>query len=264
MLTDAELITLAIAQVFLDCPSERRFLRFARQRLGHLFPYLPGQPAYNRRLRKLAPAICAGDRPLGAQLAVVRRPAQAAGLHAGAVRRLARDGQALRAGRLCRLRLLRQPLALLLGPAAVSARARPMGCRSRSVWHPPTSPSARSPPPCSTAPPAPSCCTAKRSTSPTKGSPAPIRAVHPRRARPQLIRPDRRDEPRRSAHSAHPPVDRIDQRHPQGPVLARTPRRPHPRRRLDPRLPTRTRARRRLLAQLAHRQPGRSFTAYDH
>ena len=57
-LTDAELITLAIAQIFLDCPSERRFLRFARKRLGHLFPYIPGQPAYNRRLRKLAPAIC--------------------------------------------------------------------------------------------------------------------------------------------------------------------------------------------------------------
>lgn len=57
-ITDAELITLAIAQIFLDCPSERRFLRFARERLGHLFPYIPGQPAYNRRLRKLAPAIC--------------------------------------------------------------------------------------------------------------------------------------------------------------------------------------------------------------
>ena len=82
----------------------------------------------------------------------------------------------------------------------------------------------------------------------------------------QLIRPDRRDEPRRfGALGGSPPVDRIDQRHPQGPVLARTPRRPHPRRRLDPRLPTRTRARRRLLAQLALiDQPGRSFTAYDH
>jgi hypothetical protein len=57
-ITDAELIALAIAQVFLDCPSERRFLRFARERLGHLFPYIPGQPAYNRRLRRLAPAIC--------------------------------------------------------------------------------------------------------------------------------------------------------------------------------------------------------------
>jgi hypothetical protein len=58
-ITDAELITLAIAQVFLDCPSERRFLRLARKRLGHLFPYIPKQPGYNKRLRSLAPQICA-------------------------------------------------------------------------------------------------------------------------------------------------------------------------------------------------------------
>jgi hypothetical protein len=57
-ITDAELIALAVAQVFLHCPSERRFLRFARGRLGHLFPYIPKQPGYNKRLRALAPAIC--------------------------------------------------------------------------------------------------------------------------------------------------------------------------------------------------------------
>ena len=39
-ITDAELDCLAVAQVLLDCPSERRWLRFARRRLGHLFPYL--------------------------------------------------------------------------------------------------------------------------------------------------------------------------------------------------------------------------------
>jgi hypothetical protein len=57
-ITDAELVTLAVAQIFLDCHSERRFLRLARQRLGHLFPYIPKQPGYNKRLRKLAPEIC--------------------------------------------------------------------------------------------------------------------------------------------------------------------------------------------------------------
>lgn len=57
-ITDAEVITLAVAQVFLDCPSERRFLRFARVRLGHLFPYIPKQPGYNKRVRQLAPQIC--------------------------------------------------------------------------------------------------------------------------------------------------------------------------------------------------------------
>jgi hypothetical protein len=57
-ITDAELISLAVAQVLLHCPSERRFLRFARGRLGHLFPYIPKQPGYNKRLRALAPQIC--------------------------------------------------------------------------------------------------------------------------------------------------------------------------------------------------------------
>jgi hypothetical protein len=57
-ITDAELITLAVAQIFLGCHSERRFLRLARQRLGHLFPYIPKQSGYNKRLRKLAPEIC--------------------------------------------------------------------------------------------------------------------------------------------------------------------------------------------------------------
>jgi hypothetical protein len=36
--------------------SERQFLRFAIMRLGHLFPYPPKQPGYNKRLRALAPA----------------------------------------------------------------------------------------------------------------------------------------------------------------------------------------------------------------
>ena len=57
-ITASELITLAVAQVLLQCPSERRFLRLARKRLGHLFPYIPKQPGYNKRLRSLAPQIC--------------------------------------------------------------------------------------------------------------------------------------------------------------------------------------------------------------
>ncbi len=37
-LSDAELLCLAVAQVLLGFASERRWLRFARARLGHLFP----------------------------------------------------------------------------------------------------------------------------------------------------------------------------------------------------------------------------------
>jgi hypothetical protein len=56
-IADAEVICLAVAQVLLDCPKERRFLRCARRRLGHLFPYIPGQSGYNKRVRALAPEI---------------------------------------------------------------------------------------------------------------------------------------------------------------------------------------------------------------
>jgi hypothetical protein len=57
-ITDAELVALAVAQIVLQCHSERRFLRLARRRLSHLFPYIPKQPGYNKRLRRLAPQIC--------------------------------------------------------------------------------------------------------------------------------------------------------------------------------------------------------------
>ena len=56
-ITDSELVCLAVAQILLDIPSERHFLRFAICRLGHLFPYLPKQPGYNKRMRALAPQI---------------------------------------------------------------------------------------------------------------------------------------------------------------------------------------------------------------
>jgi Transposase DDE domain len=56
-ISDSELICLAVAQVLLDCPNERRFLRLAERRLGHLFPYIPGQSGFNKRLRALAPQL---------------------------------------------------------------------------------------------------------------------------------------------------------------------------------------------------------------
>jgi len=56
-ITDAELICLAVAQMFLSVPNDRKFLGVAGWRLGHLFPYLPQQPGYNKRIRGLAPTI---------------------------------------------------------------------------------------------------------------------------------------------------------------------------------------------------------------
>jgi hypothetical protein len=55
--TDAELVTLCVAQAIMGIPSDRRFLAVAHKRLAHLFPALPTQSAYWRRRRKLADAI---------------------------------------------------------------------------------------------------------------------------------------------------------------------------------------------------------------
>jgi hypothetical protein len=54
---DAELVTLAVLQALLGFTSEARWLRHARAHLRHLFPYLPGQPGYNKRLRRLAGTV---------------------------------------------------------------------------------------------------------------------------------------------------------------------------------------------------------------
>jgi hypothetical protein len=95
-LSDAELVCLAVAQVLLGARSERHWLRFAHDRLGHLFPYLPGQAGYNKRLRAAghhlrlairhlamaAPSWCDGLRlldatplPCGASRETVKRSA---------------------------------------------------------------------------------------------------------------------------------------------------------------------------------------------
>jgi hypothetical protein len=52
-ISDNELLTLLVAQMLLQCPSDRVFLRRARRRLGHLFPELPSQSRYNERGREL-------------------------------------------------------------------------------------------------------------------------------------------------------------------------------------------------------------------
>ena len=57
MVTDAEVVTLCVAQAIMGIPSDRRFLKVARKRLAHLFPELPAQPGYFKRRRRLADTI---------------------------------------------------------------------------------------------------------------------------------------------------------------------------------------------------------------
>jgi hypothetical protein len=55
--TDAEVVTLCVAQAIMGIPSDRRFLAVASKHLRHLFPRLPGQPGYFKRRRKLTDTL---------------------------------------------------------------------------------------------------------------------------------------------------------------------------------------------------------------
>ncbi|MGH3380717.1 MAG: IS982 family transposase [Actinoallomurus sp.] len=58
-LSDAELVTLAVAQVLLGFSSERRWIRYLRSNAEWraMFPYLPKQPGYHRRLKNARPLL---------------------------------------------------------------------------------------------------------------------------------------------------------------------------------------------------------------
>ena len=55
--TDAEVVTLCVAQQVMDIGSDREFLAVAAKRLSDLFPQLPLQPGYLKRRRRLADTI---------------------------------------------------------------------------------------------------------------------------------------------------------------------------------------------------------------
>jgi hypothetical protein len=56
-LSDAELLTLAVAQVLRGVRSQARWPRLVPRALPAAFPYLPGQSGYNKRLRGALPLI---------------------------------------------------------------------------------------------------------------------------------------------------------------------------------------------------------------
>ena len=57
MLTDAEVVTLCVAQAIMGIPSDERFLRVARKRLAHLFPLLPQRSGFHKRRDRLTDTI---------------------------------------------------------------------------------------------------------------------------------------------------------------------------------------------------------------
>lgn len=69
-ISDAELLTLAVMQALSGFTSEARWLRYARKHLTSMFPYLPKQPGYNKRLRKLADTMVWLVAELGSQTSI--------------------------------------------------------------------------------------------------------------------------------------------------------------------------------------------------
>jgi Transposase DDE domain len=63
-LSGAGFICLAVAQQLLGISSERRWIRYARTHLAGMFPYLPGQSGYGKRLRAAAGLLAAVIRHL--------------------------------------------------------------------------------------------------------------------------------------------------------------------------------------------------------
>jgi hypothetical protein len=67
-LSDSELVTLAVAQVLLGFNSERRWIRHIHSspQWRAMFPYLPGQAGYHKRLKKAEPLLCQAIQALAA------------------------------------------------------------------------------------------------------------------------------------------------------------------------------------------------------
>ncbi|HEY8865500.1 MAG TPA: IS982 family transposase [Solirubrobacteraceae bacterium] len=55
--TDAEVVTVCVAQAIMGITSDERFLAVAAKRLAHLFPKLPKRPGYHKRRARLSDVI---------------------------------------------------------------------------------------------------------------------------------------------------------------------------------------------------------------
>jgi hypothetical protein len=118
VVSDAEVVCLAVAQVLLRYHDEHHWLRAAPTRVGHLFPRLLSQPEYNRRLRQVADLMEAALRWL-ADHTPLRPSGCGCWTAPGGLRPVADHRHAVGPGRLGRLRPRHLPPLLLLGgPAA--------------------------------------------------------------------------------------------------------------------------------------------------
>ena len=266
-LSDAELITLAVMQPLLGFRSEARWVRYAHAHLRHLFPYLPLQPGYNKRLRAAAGLMLACIRVLAASTSLrtddvwvvdstpvecgrsretAKRSDLAGWAEYGYCASHSRYFWGLRLHLVCTLHGL--PVAFALTGAKADERETLLDLpRPR---------------------PRPGRCPAGTGPHRRQELLRPRLRSRPRRSRLDLLRPARKGEPPRPGPvlQTAAPDHRIGERHPQGPTRPRTPRRAHPDRGVIVRVLQRILA---LTAAIWHNdhtgQPVmRSLLAYDH
>jgi hypothetical protein len=252
-LSDAELVCLAVAQVLLGARSEHHWLRLCYARLGHVFPYLPHQPGYHKRLKAAAPLLAAAldylarevpswhDRvrlidatpvPCGTSRETVKRSELAGWAGYGYCAAHSRWYWGLK------LYVITTPDGMPVAWCLASPSIGEREVAAELLAHAQRTGALR----------------LGLTLIGDKGLRWPrVRgpAHHHLWCQPGPPRPPRRASPP-WADRLDPPVDRIGPRHPQGPARSRTPRRPDRRRCLRPHRPAAAGHGRRHLAQLGH------------
>jgi hypothetical protein len=195
--TDAEVVTLCVAQAVMGISSDREFLAVASKRLGEMFPSLPEQPGFHKRRRRLTETIewligvFAADCPghsdpvllldstpveCGRSVETVRRSELADACGYGYCRSHSRWS----------------------GACGCTSAARPTAPRGPLSWHPPTSPSARWRCACCRRPSMAASRSSATRAMPAASSPPRSRPVSP----PRYCGRPARDEPDGSIHLA--------------------------------------------------------------
>ncbi len=220
--TDAEIVTLCVAQAIMGIPCDRRFLAVARKRLGHLFPDAapPGRllqapspprrrdrvadgPTSRSRARATAMSCCSSTRPRWSAAEVARPPS---------ARRSARSLATATA----------PPTRAGSGACACTSWPRPTARRGHSRWPIRGAMSVRSQSSCWPLPRRRRACSSATRATPAASSPPAPPVSGPRGA------PEAQGRAwTRSASGAHPPAHRIDLLDLQGPAHARAPWRSH-------------------------------------
>ena len=117
--------TLAVMQGLLGFTSEARWLRYAGRHLRHLFPYLPGQSGYNKRLRRTTFRAAGPPHPgRGPRHQPVERRRLGGGLHPAECGRSRETAKRSALAGWAQYGYCASHSALLLGPAVVP-RGRP-------------------------------------------------------------------------------------------------------------------------------------------